>query len=95
MIITLLALLITVAPFTLLAHADVKEKEKEEERKKRARNRIRFKAIKARWPFISLVEMYYYKKRFDPSFADKHLDGEVARELRIELVREIKRHLGK
>ena len=89
MLISIIAVILTLLPGIWLVHTDVKEKEKEEKIKKRARNRISLKAIESRWPFISLLEYYYLKKHLNPYFAKTELSRDDAWQMRRELYREI------
>jgi len=97
MIITIIAIILTLLPGIWLANAEAKEEKKrklEEEMMKRARNRISLKAIEVRFPFISMLEYYYLKKHFFPYFAKTGLSSDDAWQLRKESYREIKKRVG-
>lgn len=88
-------------PFLLLGYAEAKEAEKKRlwlEREKAARSKpkyvIDFEAFQNRWPFVSLEELYYYKRYTDPSFG-KPLNAQTLHELRIEHQEVIKRTVFK
>jgi len=92
MITTILTLLITVIPFLILGHIDAIEKEKREKRMKVRARTDRIKAIEARWPFVSVPELYYYKSNINPSFTEP-FTGKTLHKLRIKHSRELKRSL--
>lgn len=54
-----------------------------------ARNR-RIKAIETRWPFVTIPEIYFYKKHTDPNY-DEPFTGATLHRLRIEHAKEIRR----
>lgn len=54
-----------------------------------ARNR-RIKAIEARWPFVTIPEVYFYKRCTDPNY-NEPFTGETLHALRIEHAKEMKR----
>ncbi|MCK5139054.1 MAG: hypothetical protein KAQ85_04355 [Thermodesulfovibrionia bacterium] len=92
MLTTIIAIILTLLPGMFLVYLETKEKEKRkkgEERREKARNRISFKAIESRFPFVSLLEFYYLKKRFYPHFAKTGLSRDDAWQMRKELYREI------
>jgi len=92
MFITILALLITVVPFSILGYIDAIEKEKRGKRMKIRARTDKIKAIEARWPFISVPELYYYKRNTDPCFTEAFTE-KTLHNLRIKHSREIKRSL--
>jgi len=67
MLTTIIAIILTLLPGMFLVYLETKEKEKrkiEEEMRKKARNRISLKEIELRFPFVSLLEFYYLKKKW-------------------------------
>ncbi|MFA7170205.1 MAG: hypothetical protein WC178_05150 [Candidatus Paceibacterota bacterium] len=92
MFITILAILITVIPFFLLSCVEIEESEKRE-RNRRARARTeKIKAIEARWPFVTIPEIYFYKKNTDPGFTEPFTERTLCK-LRIKHNKELKRCL--
>lgn len=92
MLISIIAIILTLLPGMFLAYVEAKEKEKrkrEEEMRKKARNRISLKAIESRFPFVSMPEYIFLKKRFYPYFAKTGLSRDDAWQMRKELYREI------
>jgi len=92
MFITILAILITVILFSILGYIDAIEKEKREKRMKIRARTEKIKAIEARWPFISVPELYYYKRNTDPSFTEP-FTAATLHNLRVEHSKEMKRCL--
>ena len=92
MLITIIAIILTLLPGAFLAYAEAKEEEKrkrEEEMIEKARSRISLKAIEARFPFVSLLEFYCLKKHLNPYFTKTELSRDDAWQTRRELHREI------
>ena len=87
-----MSVLITVIPFLILGYIDATEKEKREKRMKIRARIDKIKAIEARWPFVSVPELYYYKSNTDPSFTEAFTE-KTLHKLRIKHSREIKRSL--
>ena len=97
MLITIIAILITLLPGIWFAYAEAKEEKKrkrEEEMRKKARNRISLRAIEARFPFLSMPEYIFLKKRFYPYFAKTGLSRDDAWQMRRELYREIMKRVS-
>lgn len=99
MLVTIIGIIIMALPFLLLAWEEgkiIKEKEerarREEVLRRRASAVIDIKAIEKRWPFISLWELYHYKKATNPTYS-KPISGETWHELRLEHARELKKYL--
>jgi len=92
MITTILSLLITVIPFFLLFYADTKESEKRKINRRARAKTDKIKAIEARWPFVSVPELYYYKRNTDPDFTEP-FTAATLHKLRIEHSKEMKRCL--
>ena len=96
MLITIIAILITLLPGALLTYAELREEKKKRVKEKmieRAKNRISLKAIESKFPFVSLLEFYYLKKHLDPYFAKTGLSDGDAWQMRKELFREIKKRV--
>jgi hypothetical protein len=93
MLLTIIAILITVLPFLGLVYFDVRKQRMEKQIKpiRTRRIRVNIREIQARYPFVTLVEAYYLKKYKDPSYKDVKLNGKLARRLRMELYSEITR----
>ncbi len=90
MITTILALFITAVPFLILIYIDVKETERREKRRKIEARSDRIKAIETRWPFVTIPEVYFYKKHTDLNY-DEPFTGATLHRLRIEHAKEIRR----
>ena len=97
MLTTIIAIILTLLPGMFFAYAEAKEekkRKKEGEMRKKARNRISLKAIELRFPFVSMPEFYYLKKRLYPYFAKTGLSNDDAWQMRKELYREIMKRVG-
>lgn len=96
MLVTIIGIAIMVLPFLALAWEEgklIREKEewlkKEEAARKRVHTSINLQAIAHRWPFVSVPELYAFKKYTDPNF-DKPYNAATLHELRIEHSKKIK-----
>ena len=87
-----MSVLITVIPFFILGYIDAIEKEKRGKRMKIRARIDKIKAIEARYPFVSVPELYYYKRNTDPSFTEP-FTGKTLHRLRIQHAKKLKRDL--
>lgn len=96
MLISIIAIILTLLPGIWFAYAEAKEEKKrkiKEEMMKKARNKISLKVIELRFPFVSMLEFYYLKKHLYPYFAKTGLSRNDAWQMRKELYREIKKRV--
>ena len=85
MLISIIAIILTLLPGIWFAYAEAEEEKKrkrEEEMRKKARNRISLREIETRFHFVGLLEFYYLKKHLYPYFAKDGLSRDDAWQLR-------------
>jgi hypothetical protein len=91
------ATIVTALPFLGLAYFIVQEKRRVKGASvtKKRRISVNIWEIEQRYPFVTLIEAYYLRKYNDPSYKNVELNGDTARELRLELFKAIrKRNIG-